>query len=165
MLSWLTTSKWTPIVVVLGILLGVFGGFFGSKLVADYYYTFRTPQPITISSMHVIHRDKARILEVELHTPPESFYKACDRLNSHILISLNLNTAFPLDTVIAGGNFSQALRNPFVYIDLPNSIPGGDYVYHIRTIYLCDMFPVGLVSFRTETNAQPIHLENIGQIP
>lgn len=165
---WFQVSIWAPYLVIIALLFGVFGGIVINKGLTDYYQIYNTPQPLTITSIQVTKPtqiNKARELLVDLNTPASSFYPGCDRLNSHILIDPVSNSSYPLDTVIAGGNFSNSLRNPHISMNLPNTVPGGDYIYHIRTIYLCNVFPIGLVSYHTETKAEHIHLDDIPNVP
>lgn len=167
MFNWLKI-KWSPSFIIIALLFGILGGIGINKAVSDYYYIARTPQPLTITAISVTHPTDiniARELNIDLNTPSESFYPACDRLNFHVFIDKIHNHSYPLGTVLAGGNFSESLRNPHISINLPNTIPGGDYNYYIRTIYFCNVFPVGLVSFPSETSKQIVHLENIPAIP
>ncbi len=165
---WLQSSTWSPYIIIIALLFGIFGGLTLNKAVVDYYYLFRTPQQLTITEISVTQPtviNKARELNLDLHTPSESFYPACDRLNFHILVDTIRNHSYPLEAVLAGGNFTDSLHNPHISINLPNTIPAGDYNYHIRTIYFCNVWPIGMVSFHSETNTEVVHLDPIVEIP
>lgn len=165
--AWIRTSAFAPYVIIIGLLFGIVVGLSISTVADQYYNTFNAPQPLIITSITVTdspHEVAGRTLTLKLDSTPASFYPTCDRINFHVMIEKGTTNFYPISMALAGANYRDAALKPTVMIDIPNSIPGGDYIYEIRTVYICNIWPAGMITYHTETIPIEVHLSNVPDI-
>lgn len=162
--EWLRTSTYAPFVILFGLLFGVIIGISANTIAEQYYNTYNAPQPLIINHISVTqaqHIYQGRTLTVDLDSSPTSMYPTCDRFNYHTLIMKNTKNFYPLSTALSGGRFRDSTTNPTVILDISNAVPAGDYVYLIRTVYICNIWPAGMITYHTETAPRYITIDPI----
>lgn len=152
--TWVKQSKWAKYLVLAAVICGILAG----STITDISSTLHD-----ISQPKTVLIDRATLIQTTREmsiTITNTFSRGCDKIVYHMLATTKngVTQYYSLPASVGGSNFSLSVHTYTVHITIPDTVPHGDYLYTVRSLYLCNFYGLTLF-YPAETTPIKLHLD------